>query len=617
MSDEILHPTSFLMQPPPEDGSGDLFGALIRRQIYASSELYTSMDMCLSIPFLEEPRDIFDTDKKWEIKTSDSSVQSFLVEDLSLKQSSVKDHVLSVVDHVSNTRPQREIESKYDNCTNIFLPPATNILQRPYLTMASKEEVFSALHNKQYLNGEKPGLIWPERQCTSLCLRAITGIESAIFDVKRGSPSFVFIAGYSAASIQHFLQYFYEMFAIRKILDKAMVSLCELHVTTGGMNRGVDPLNDPASLALGAALEDVLRLCDSSVTELQCVMDAPTHTTSASCGLAAIVHATAPLCAILKILFQTIAPADLSTYPSAVRLMGAELRCEGFTLQPQLIDFFLNQYTWKRKSLSSTETGSYPTSWHLLSHLLGKLRDAQMLCTSPLSSSRAQQRPAVTLPGGRALLTGIDKTPTPLSGPGPGPDSDSDVSAPLDHVRVSLVSFLVRRVSLPLMEHVDRTLFHMSSDLPAQGDTEGAALTCDVDMLPPTARGEESGGDTSLNLEHVQQALRWASTRIAQAKMQGSKFGAMLKQYAAVGSTSTEEDAVFSSGEQTTNLGLVFPLHPLDAASNSKKSEKSIQKVIEMESEVRFDCRNCNILLFDINICLLDSDKFDSHRLAR
>jgi hypothetical protein len=128
---------------------------------------------------------------------------------------------------------------------------------------------------------------------------------------------------------------------------------------------------------------------------------------------------------------------------------------------------------------------------------------------------------------------------------------------------------------LPLMDQVERILFRLHCDdpfvnyighLPQQ--------TSDIGIFPFAGRGDLSVSPLPI----IQEAISWATTRLSQAKQQGPNFGALLKSYAAY--ELEEEDA-----QQTVKL--VLPLHPVDAASNSKKCDLSMMKVDTMVKEVR------------------------------
>jgi hypothetical protein len=630
MNDRMASSSSLLLHSVDDSCSGDLFGALIHSQLHASSELYTSMDMCLTIPFLEEPRDIFDTGKRGRQNAAISATANIDYCSFSVpprEGCSSHEHLLPPQDCQTSffQGPEgeegEEVQTDSQLCqelgvrrvaveTSITLP-TTKPLQRQYLTMASKDEFFGALHNRQYINGTKPGLLWPESACAALCLRAITGMDSSIFDIKAGAPAAVFIAGYSVRSVEHHLSYFYDIYAIRKILERAKTSLCE-------PSSGSNLPKDPASLALGAALEDMLHICDAAVTELETHLAATTRSEGNSgCSLATIVNATLSPFAVLKNLLCMIMPTDISSYPEAQHVCEDASPSSG-SLSPREIDFYLNVYQWQPSPLKEAEERvGYPAGWSLLSHLAGHLTAARGFYSSSLLegggnllSSRGQHQP-VTLPGGLALLTTIGSAPSRDAADaaaaaaqqcaGSGSVSSSCVASaktPRDYIRVCVASFLVRRVSLPLLERLDRTLFHLHSDHPAlcsadstagSSGAERVALMADVSRLPPCAQDVSSPP-----LDSIQHALQWASTRLAQAQLQGPFFGALLKQYAAVGEEAcskhvggAEETADSRAEEMCPDLGLVFPLHPLDTASNAKKSEKSVQKISEMANEVR------------------------------
>ena len=618
-----MTPSTLLLHPlaEKESGSGDLFGALIHRSLNPSSELYSSMDMCLSIPPLFEPRDIFVCEKRERFNAGDTSnpiVRAFRSEHIppeSYETSQKWDRLRTPEkgsDHFSSPKldEMKSWERELEN-NALLVPIPKQQWQRQYLTMASKEEFFAALHNREYINGTKPGLLWPEGTCAILCLRAIAGLDSAIFDIKQAAPSPIFIAGYSVESIKHYLTYFYEIYAIRKILERAKISFREPQLVT---TSAAGILNDPACLALGAALEDVLHICDTAITELENhLFDGGAGSTSPdsiSCSLVSIVQATLSPYAVLKHLFYMIVPANINHYPPAQNIRG-DTNCGDGTLSSSQIHFFLNDYPWKQLSLQNNEqlTGSYPAGWGLLSQLFAKLEATRVFYSSSsmlrgvarkshsLPLGMLQLERSITLCDGKALLTSLLTTAPAVTtqqpgtccgvGADSGPALTSAKNLSLDYVRVCIASFLVRRVSMPLLDHLDRTLFllHNDSDIrPTQevnnDNVSLPALMSDISLMPLPAQHDIM---SSPPLENIQHALQWASIRLTQAQSQGSSFRARLKQYATAGDTTEQQE---QKQEQEQDLGLVFPLHPLDTAANAKKSTKSIQNIMEMSKEV-------------------------------
>ena len=135
------------------------------------------------------------------------------------------------------------------------------------------------------------------------------------------------------------------------------------------------------------------------------------------------------------------------------------------------------------------------------------------------------------------------------------------------------------------MDHVDSTLFRFRSDhsvLISGSNSESNSDEVDATnsgyshncLLPPCLHSL-----SFTPLENIQRGMQWASACIKQASLQGSSFGLMLKQYAAIETGETEEQLL-------SDVGLVFPLHPLDCAANAKKNEMSMLKVVKMCSEV-------------------------------
>jgi hypothetical protein len=545
--------SSFLMQPPPPDQSfddGDLFGALIHRKVHPNSELYLSMDMCLTIPFLDEPRDIFvDGDSTFDRKYNEPRTENTLFSDFHQEICGIEPNICMVPRSSEGENDRSEVREQ-------SVSPAVTQQHRQYLTLASKEEFFKALHNSQYIDGTKPGLLWPESMCSMLCLRSIAGVDSAIFDIKRGRPANIFVVGYSPDSVKSLLNDFFEVYTIRKILSKVATSLSQPYITKGALKSSV---NDPASLALGGALDDIMQLCDTSITQLE----AHLLSSASACSLTAIAKATLAPKAVLRHIFYLIAPTDLRSYPQ-IRQYWENIENSQCILNPELIDFYLNVYKWKQP-LSEASNETYPTAWNLLSHLLNKLSSTQMFHSATLDNveARTLYQP-ILLRGDESLLSCLSTKRV------------TDVpNVSLDYIRVCVASFLVRRVSLPLMDQVERILFRLHCDdpfvnyighLPQQ--------TSDIGIFPFAGRGDLSVSPLPI----IQEAISWATTRLSQAKQQGPNFGALLKSYAAY--ELEEEDA-----QQTVKL--VLPLHPVDAASNSKKCDLSMMKVDTMVKEVR------------------------------
>jgi hypothetical protein len=620
MDSSMIHQSSssstLLLHPPEESVPGDLFGALIRRQFNTASDLYSSMDMCLTIPLLEAPRDIFVSENQrsennaYIVDTPRTVTEPFPSE--YYRNNHVNHDAWSILSPSKEEGIGASVEADVskiadeedDGCS--LLPTSNQLQRRQYLSMASKEDFFSALHNRQYINGTRPGLLWPESNCSILCLRAMAGIDSAIFDIKRGRPSAVFIAGYSVKSVENYLNYFYEIYAVRKILEKARKFLCKPPEATVATHDGQ---SRAASLALGAALEDVLHICDAAITELENNLVSLSGT-RLTCSLVTIVSATLSPHAVLKHLFYMIAPAGVNVdcYPPAHHPhedTGPNKR----TLLSKQIHFYLHVYRWE-DCTSGKEESDYPVGWSLLSALVVKLEATRVFSSSSVTQKRAvsvcAQHQAVALSGGRTLLTALGDAPARLTRSRRSESTSGSSDPPLDYIRVCISSFLVRRVSLPLMEQLDRTLFRLHDDpcsshtSPAESDDESqsrrAALLSDVNLLPPCAQSDVS----SPPLDNMQHALHWASTRIAQAKLQGFSFAALLQHYASADTVQAVDSRVESMsplvegeedrehhGQPPSGFGLVFPLHPLDTASNAKKSEISVQKIMEIATEVK------------------------------
>ena len=548
--------SSLMLQSSAEGEAGDLFGALIHRHINASSSLYSSMDMCLTMPLLEEPRDIFCCEEeRSEGNVNSSSVEFSESDDCCVIQAESDDEPINREPIVSNTT-HNKVNMSYDLVS----------AQRKYLSLSTKEEFFCALYNRNYLIGTKSRLLWPEQICAILCLRAVAGNDSAIFDIKMGGVPDIFIVGYTTKAVRHYLNHFYCIYAIRKILEKAKNSFSE---ATNLAN------NDPASLALGSILEDILSVCDASVGELEnkfksTFADASQCRGNFGCLVTVMKFSQHPF-EILKHLFYMIAPSNISTCNET----GKNFEFNGGNITSAQIDFYFKRFHWKKTTHPKQD--SYPTGWCLLSHLFSKLESTRafysQLLSRDISFLRRSQHP-VKMRDGNDLRRGI----TGASNLAKEYSSDFEFSkASLDYIRLCIASLLVRRVSIPLMNALDCAVFKLYDDCSKGSVQSNGDDITHISFIPPYV-----SSDYHCPLENIQLLFHWASVRIKQAHLQGVAIADVLNQCAAIrsGDTATEEGP--------NHLGLVLPLHPMDSATNSKLNHMSSEKIKTLVVEVNY-----------------------------
>ena len=309
----------------PQSGEGDLFGALVRRKIVDTSPLYNSVSLFnLSIPKLAEdslPPDIATIMHTTTPRLFPTTSTSITTTEFEEKQNDRKTESTA-----SLIVQQRQLRADAIR-TALTERYQQQQLQRPYFSTVSRGEFSDVLNGSTFRIGliQQPNnhsTIIPhgvsslisDADFVSLSFQALQGIESFLYkysdvplfllrsssssmdqkhaDLMRTKGDFV-LMGRSAAAMGNYQQCFGVAFATRVLLHRA-----EDAIARHCQDRGL--------LALGAAVGDLLRIYDTSISTLheQCMRQhilAPALLWSASA-----LHRT-----MLSLLLHIVAPLDL------------------------------------------------------------------------------------------------------------------------------------------------------------------------------------------------------------------------------------------------------------------------------------------------------------------
>ncbi len=437
-----------------ERGEGTLFGSLVNRAVEKQSMLYKDATFGVSLPELQnEPPELFDPVVNKEFDNIPIRADNFggLCSD-----SGSLPHAKSL---------PNEADGRYT--------------RSPYLLEAGREEVTKAMYSLRWRE-----IAFRESYMIDLTLMAMQGTESDFYG-RRALAGYL-LPGYSSSTVHKYMLMFTSTFFMRRVLDFAVDKYSSMPY--------------PALQAFGLGLSELLELHDATVVSLRTDYTArERHAASVGVkqsaqsplALSDLWRVTQPQRNLLWLLFCTVAEEglkrDLTRYIDNVGTMnegalpGAASENITSTQLAALLPLVEPHSTLlSEKRLVGFLDGD--CSWFLMEHLVERLQTCRTLLHGLHRESVLESTGSCYFYSASCL-------------------SDS-------FVNLVVISVLLRKVSAPLLDHVQKVVFRLELGLES-GLVQEEELKSTLSISP-----ESLGGASSVSAYLVMASL-WAQSRVA------------------------------------------------------------------------------------------------------
>jgi hypothetical protein len=487
--------SSLLVEEPRDENddneSGRLFGALLRRLNPASS-LYEKGEFALSLPLLgeNEQPEIVRPNKERQSKVTRADPPAEAKE----KEASGKEEEDAIV---TNERRQSN-------------------LSRPYFQFASPRQVSEALYGTSRQRWRETSL----RELVDLSLLALQGIGSSIYagellDCQAASAGLdnasavVHVVGHSIVAVANVVRCFEWFLLLRRLLNVGIEALLQSQ--------------DPSQLALAAAIRDVLFVHGASLSATRtayagglegALKDQPVP------SLTDLLKSTALHRSTLWSLFSLVAPPQLteamqllrgrakaaalgsqssSSSPSASSSAPTEDMDEGGARAIAVL-FLHHPEAWVEAAASSV-------GWQLLDDIYSKVEKLRRVVTR-----RSDRHSSILSRGCNDDYFGFEAARS-CEDKGEGEDEEGEGGDAEAQAHLAVASCLLRRVSMPLLDRLQRVMFHLDRD---SGDAEdvGALLAVSPHSLWDAAHCADAREQSS-DVAALYASQLWSSGRVA------------------------------------------------------------------------------------------------------
>ena len=593
-----------LDERPVYSGDGSLFGALLRK-VNPSSGLYQDGEFTLSLPLLDD-----DDENRPEIVKPSRRAEP-----------------------TTQITPGKEYDGEYEDDVPAATFAVTDTLRgqaltRPYFQFASPEEFADAMYGPRDQRSFREHTL---EQLVDHSLLALEGIGSDIYpgnllelaearrkSSSRAAPVFVHVSGQSVVAVANFVRRFTWLLTLRQLLDAAIDAL--------GSSR------DPAQLALAGGMRDLLYVHSASLSATRSAY-------AANCGSSSTLSpAEAPVTSVADLwqstalhrstlwhLFSLVAPPTLVSVVDGLRTEMRPSSGSSASRKIEVLRDFLsdNKQTrsraWTRPATVGTDeldsdsdklSAGRGSGWQLLDGIYKKVEQLRRVVWG-------YRREHIMFSGGGDGDFGLslaDYAPSAL------PPELSDAFA---HLIVA--ACLLRRVSVPLLAHLQRCLFQLEpgstdgwdqlfssgatcvgSAQSDQAETEAMAQLSAMLPVPCSALWNPAGAETGARTHSLDvgssasnelcgllSAQAWARGRIAVLVAEGGRLTGTSNvldspsSSASAGASSQSQRLVELCRHLTPPTTLALPLHPRDFRAMEQCALEAERRLDGLSGEVR------------------------------